>query len=232
MDRVSTAAPRRRPLDGGYQRGLETRDRIIMAALIVFGEEGYVGASTRRIAAEAGVNPPALQYYFDGKEGLHRACGQYILDQTAEILDPALAQARSALGSGAAEPAAVALCDLMEALATLSMARVESPGWSRFMARLQADDAGPAYEMTQRQIAQPLKAITADLIAAAMGLPAGSEAARLRAMLLLSQLSALHLHAASTLQILGWTDFAGANGRMVRSVLRANTLAMLGSPPG
>jgi len=36
----------------------------------LFGEKGYEGASTRDIAAAAGVNAPALQYYFDNK----RAC--------------------------------------------------------------------------------------------------------------------------------------------------------------
>ena len=33
--------------EGGYQRGEETRARIIEAAVEVFGERGYDGASTR-----------------------------------------------------------------------------------------------------------------------------------------------------------------------------------------
>jgi len=66
---MEQASPRRRPAEGGYARGEEVRMKIIEAALRVFGENGYERASTRQIAAEAGVNPPALQYYFDGKGG-------------------------------------------------------------------------------------------------------------------------------------------------------------------
>ena len=70
--------PRRAPA-GGYARGDETRQRIIDAAIRLFGEHGFAGASTRDIAAAAGVNPPALQYYFESKEGVYNACAQFIL---------------------------------------------------------------------------------------------------------------------------------------------------------
>ncbi len=64
---MKTPATRRRPTNGGYARGEETRARIIAVALRLFGDRGFDGVSTREIAEEAGVNPPALQYYFDSK---------------------------------------------------------------------------------------------------------------------------------------------------------------------
>src|SRR5689334_6629200 len=64
------AGPRRRPEAGGYARGDEVRSRILLAAIAMFGEQGFASASTRAIAAQAGVNPPALQYYFHNKERL------------------------------------------------------------------------------------------------------------------------------------------------------------------
>lgn len=45
-----------------------------------FGEHGFAGASTRDIASRAGVNAPALQYYFENKEGLYRTCVEAIAD--------------------------------------------------------------------------------------------------------------------------------------------------------
>ena len=90
---MEQASPRRRPAAGGYARGDEVRSKIIQAALRVFGENGYERASTRQIATEAGVNPPALQYYFDGKDGLHRACGQYIAGHISQRLEAAYAVA-------------------------------------------------------------------------------------------------------------------------------------------
>ena len=107
-----TSSVRRRPDRGGYARGEETRARIIEAAVRVFGNEGYERASTRQIAAEAGVNPPALQYYFDSKEGLHRACAEFIVARMREALGPVFgagaAAARAA--TGGARPKRSATC--------------------------------------------------------------------------------------------------------------------------
>ncbi len=64
----------RRSAEGGYARGDETRQRIVEAAMNLFGEYGFDGASTRDIAAAAGVNAPALQYYFGNKQGVYLAC--------------------------------------------------------------------------------------------------------------------------------------------------------------
>jgi AcrR family transcriptional regulator len=50
-----------------------TREKILDAAVIEFGEHGYAGARISAIAARAGVNQQLISYYFDGKEGLYRA---------------------------------------------------------------------------------------------------------------------------------------------------------------
>src|ERR1700761_3255548 len=94
-----TRIKRRHPEAGGYARGEETRARIITTALRVFGAEGFNKASTRQIAADAGVNPPALQYYFGGKEGLHRACAQFIIDRVLASLEPAFERGNRALAA-------------------------------------------------------------------------------------------------------------------------------------
>jgi AcrR family transcriptional regulator len=49
---------------------MDAKERIIQAALRVFGETGYLGATTRRIAQEAGVNEVTLFRLFGSKEEL------------------------------------------------------------------------------------------------------------------------------------------------------------------
>jgi TetR/AcrR family transcriptional regulator len=51
----------------------DTRERILEAALRAFAEEGFDGATTRDIAARAGVNLGLIKYYFDSKLKLWRA---------------------------------------------------------------------------------------------------------------------------------------------------------------
>jgi len=49
-----------------------TRDRILDAAVTVFAERGFGGASVRVICQRAQANPAAIKYYFGSKEGLYR----------------------------------------------------------------------------------------------------------------------------------------------------------------
>jgi len=73
MARSSTAA------DG-------SRRRILDAAIEVFAERSFDGASTRDIAARAGVTQPLLNYHFSSKDELWRAA----VDAIFERLDDAL----------------------------------------------------------------------------------------------------------------------------------------------
>jgi AcrR family transcriptional regulator len=54
-------------------RGDETRQRLIEAAAQVFAEEGYARATTRALAAAAGVNEVTLFRHFGNKENLFAA---------------------------------------------------------------------------------------------------------------------------------------------------------------
>ncbi|GIF00474.1 TetR/AcrR family transcriptional regulator [Paractinoplanes rishiriensis] len=65
---------RRAPTGDDRKRDAErTRERILDAALVEFGEHGYAGARIGAIARRAGANQQLISYYFDGKEGLYRA---------------------------------------------------------------------------------------------------------------------------------------------------------------
>lgn len=66
----------------GRPRGgdsVETRRGILKAAEECFAASGFVGATTRQVAALAGVNVATLHYHFGSKEELYRA----VLDAAA-----------------------------------------------------------------------------------------------------------------------------------------------------
>jgi TetR/AcrR family transcriptional regulator len=66
--------PERRP----QQRSLDTRERLVDAALEEFAAHGFEGATTREIARRAGVALAALPYHFTTKEALWRAAADRI----------------------------------------------------------------------------------------------------------------------------------------------------------
>jgi AcrR family transcriptional regulator len=61
--------------------GTETRRVILEAALDLFSERSFDGASTRLIAERAGVTQPLLNYHFAGKEELWRAAVDDLFDR-------------------------------------------------------------------------------------------------------------------------------------------------------
>jgi AcrR family transcriptional regulator len=225
MTETRASAPRRRPDVGGYARGEETRARIIGAALRVFADEGFARASTRQIAEASGVTPPALQYYFDSKEGLHRACATAIVGEVWDAMDPARRRIEAARGR---DQALDALCDFLDALTEFSLTRPEAAAWKPFIGRAQADGAGPAGAVVLDQISKPLHAAICHAISEVLGLPADSQTVRLKASAVLGPISAFHTGRVGTLAVLGWPDYEGERLEAVKAMLRSHTRAALG----
>jgi TetR/AcrR family transcriptional regulator len=66
------------------------RHSILDAALTVFSAHGYAGASTRAIAAAAGIELGHLAYYFKTKESLWREVVETFTAGTHQVLDECL----------------------------------------------------------------------------------------------------------------------------------------------
>ncbi len=70
-DDHQTPAPQRRQKPTGRRTGDSgTRDAILDAALALFAERGYDGASVRAIASQAGVDPALIRHFFGDKDTL------------------------------------------------------------------------------------------------------------------------------------------------------------------
>jgi AcrR family transcriptional regulator len=73
---------------------LTARARIRNAALAEFAEHGIRGGTMRRIAERAGVSLALVQYHFTNKEGLQRACDEYVLEFGRTMLQQGVADER------------------------------------------------------------------------------------------------------------------------------------------
>jgi len=99
-----TKAKRANKSEGATQGG-NGRDRLIEAAVRLFGRHGFKAVSVRAIAKDAGVSWALIRFYFGSKEGLRKAAEKQIMatylklteelsasesiDQVADVFDHA-----------------------------------------------------------------------------------------------------------------------------------------------
>ncbi len=77
-------------LDKAREAPGSTKARILGAAEEVFAARGFEGASTREIAARAGVNISSLHYHWESKETLYVAVFRNVFDQIRSVLQETL----------------------------------------------------------------------------------------------------------------------------------------------
>ena len=74
--------------------GAQSRERLLLAAMRLFAEQGFAKTSTREIALAAGTNIASISYYFGDKAGLYRAAftepAPHPKEDVASFLDPSL----------------------------------------------------------------------------------------------------------------------------------------------
>jgi TetR/AcrR family transcriptional regulator len=79
---AAIATSRRRRAAARIAPSAGTRERIVAAALIAFADAGFDGATTRDIAAAAGVNQGLITYHFaGGKDALWKAAVDFVFEE-------------------------------------------------------------------------------------------------------------------------------------------------------
>jgi AcrR family transcriptional regulator len=79
------AKPEAAPQVAG-DRSEDTRTRILEAANILVGRDGFEGTSIRDIARESNTNPALVYYYFGSKDGLFTALANDNADRAGGVL--------------------------------------------------------------------------------------------------------------------------------------------------
>ncbi|SEL43308.1 transcriptional regulator, TetR family [Roseateles sp. YR242] len=221
--------PRHRP-DGGYARGEETRRRIIDVALRLFAERGYEAASTREIAKAAGVNAPALQYYFDNKEGVYQACAQHIVDSAVEHFTPAVRQAEAVLGQPGAsrEQLFEAFGGLLDAIAEHQLLPDDAEHRRLFLAHEHVGK-GPnlIFEMLDKDLRPRMGLVSTELVARYSGLDPADPLLKMRVMMLYGQLTVFALGRRMQLAKLGWERFGPPEVATIKQAAREHCRVLM-----
>jgi AcrR family transcriptional regulator len=226
---MNPAKKLRRSPEGGYARGDETRHRIIDAALELFGEHGFEGASTRDIATRAGVNAPALQYYFENKEGVYRACVEALADEALKTFGPAIEHAREMMRGNADTAELIdAFLRIQAAIADGAFAKASKPGRRLFFAREQAGyEPESATQILACRIREPLNDVSAQLVARISGRAADDPLTLIRTFSLHGQLVIFHVAHRSMLSMLGWKSIDAEKAEQLKVIVREQTRTLL-----
>jgi TetR/AcrR family transcriptional regulator, regulator of cefoperazone and chloramphenicol sensitivity len=229
MKDMSEAKRLRRPPEGGYARGDETRQRIIEAAIELFGERGFAAASTRDIAARAGVNAPALQYYFENKEGVYCACAEYIAARVWARLEPVVRRANEVLGDDTDTARLIdAFVAIQEAIAEKLVFNPPTPSLRLFLVREQIGQEPPiASEILHEGLRKPLNSACSKLVSKIGGTAIDDPVTQIRTASLIGQLTIFHSSPRSTLRMLGWTEIDTEKGELIKTTILAQTRAQL-----
>ena len=219
----------RRSAEGGYARGEETRLRIIQAAIELFGEHGFAAASTREIAARAGVNAPALQYYFENKEGVYRACAEHLASEVWRQFEPPVRHAVQTLESTDDAASLIeAFIGIQNVMIDRTLATQTAPTLKLFFVREQAGQEPPiATEIFQERVRGPLNDAAAGLIGKIGGTPRDDPLTIVRMLSLHGQFLAFHMAPRSVLTLLGWPMLDPNKVEFVKHTIFLNTRTLL-----
>ncbi|WP_416799335.1 CerR family C-terminal domain-containing protein [Ciceribacter azotifigens] len=220
---MKTSSPS--PRDKRPERGDATRDRLLTAAIDVFGRNGFDATTTRSLAEAAGVNLQAIGYYFGGKEGLYLAAADHIAQSVAthvgtvrESLEVRLAVSDGSGTLPSKEETRAMLADILASVGRLFTSR-EAEAWVRFMVREQMAPT-EAFERVYTNAMRPILQVVGRLVARLLGEDTASEHVRLRTLSLVGGLLILRVAQGAVEAHLGWKNFGTHETDAVQELAR------------
>ena len=204
-------------------RGEDTRQRLIEAALKIFGECGFEGASTRMLADAADANLAAIPYHFGSKEGLYRAAAEFVVENCGKEIMPTITRIEFAL-AGKKLVRADAITLLHELLARFSAIVIGSEFADRFAGFVMREQLQPgaAFEILYEGMMRRLMESCAALLATALGRRGDDQKILIRAQTLVGQILVFRTSRATVFRQLGWREFSPEQIKVIQSIVREN----------
>jgi TetR/AcrR family transcriptional regulator, regulator of cefoperazone and chloramphenicol sensitivity len=215
---------------GTHQRGEDTYRRILDAAIAMFADEGYEGASTRMLAERAAVNLPAIQYYFGSKEGLYRAAIEHIGNFVDDRMAAHTARVVAALErKDVAETELFALLfEMLDGFIDLITCSETPPSAALLIARAEIENAA-ALEVLQQRVRDLVFLPCIALVARLLGRSEDDEETKIRTFAIFGQALVFKNHGAKSgaCPFLGWSAVDEVRLHRLQALLREQTEAIL-----
>ena len=205
-------------------RGAKTRERLIEAAIDVFGRQGYEGATTRQIAKAAKANLAAIVYHFGSKEALYVAVAEHLVTEIDRRMGPVLAFVEASFPMHPAEALAL-LKRMLEAFVDVVLGNPQAQRWARIIIR-EMLDPGAAFDILYRFTGRA-HGIATRLVGIAIGTDPEATETKLRAFSVLGQGIVFRVANALVLKRIGQMELGPADRETIKRILTGNVEAML-----
>lgn len=205
-----------------------TREALIHAGLRLFGSQGFEATSTRVLASEAGANIGSIAYHFGGKDGLHAACAEYIVEMISHVAEGALGEIAGPPENVGTEEARAQLMDTLNAMVSFIIARPEAGEIVQFVLREFTHPTG-ALDTIYAGVFEPVHVRLCALWEAATGEPAESENTKITVFTLIGQIVYFRIAREPVMRRMGWKTIGAPESSQVVSIASSNLEAILAS---
>ncbi|WP_322069517.1 CerR family C-terminal domain-containing protein [Paraburkholderia bannensis] len=218
----------RRQSEGGYARGDETRRKIIDAGIKLFGQLGFSGVSTRDIETLAGVKAPALQYYFDSKEGLYRACAESLAEAAWTSFGQEVQTAWMLLERPSESDELIeAFIQLQDAVTDLMLRGCDNDKRLFFEREQNGGEPEIGTQILRERMRAPLHKVAVALLARICGLSSDDSLAIVRTLSLYGQPLIFHLSRESMLPMFEWRELDASKVAFLKTTIGEQTRILL-----
>jgi AcrR family transcriptional regulator len=211
-------------------RGEATRQRLIEAAVRVFGENGYHAVGTRDLAEAAGANQAAIPYYFGGKDGLHKAAAEEVAAAGRAAFAPLLERVKAAPAESLGRDA---LADLVRAVfsgLTRGLVGALGEGFRAAFIMREQLRPGPAFDILYEGYIREVHEAVTSLVAASRGMGPRTARAAIEAHALIGSALAFLVARPALCRRLDWEDYSARRLNDIEDAVVGTALRALGLP--
>lgn len=206
----------------------DTRERLLQAAVVAFGQRDFDGVSIREVVEAAGANIAAISYHFGGKRELYLATAAFLADKLHAGMADQLHRIEQAIERGEREACAALLCrflgQFLEQMLTGELGE-SAPG---IIFREQHRPT-EAFEILYARLLEPMHATLASLVACHLGRSAGDREVITLSHALLGQTVIFRIGRTTLLRRLNQTTYAPSDIEQIKSALSGYCRALLAS---
>lgn len=199
-------------------QNLDTRERLLQAAVIAFGRRDYDGVSIRKVVEAAGANIAAISYHFGGKRGLYLATVAFLADRLHAGMANQRRQIEQAISLGEPQRCADLLCgflgQFLEQMLTGKLG--ESAPGIIFREQHRPTDA---FDILYAKLLEPMHTTLASLVACHLGRAADEREVIMLSHALLGQTMIFRIGRTALLRRLNLPAYTPADIAQIKATL-------------